>query len=191
MDPLFLEDDDEMAALTFLVMAMGAAETPPNERKDRNRNHERNFNGCLNQINADFFNYDAPSHLRLPEESFRKRFRMSKPLFLKIFNDLIVFDDYFVQKPDAVGKLGAHPEQKIMAALLVLTTGGSFEEMADGVYTRLSDTTIWHSLQHFCDGVIELYGEEYLRSPTQQDIERLEEMNSKRGFPGMFASIDE
>jgi hypothetical protein len=41
-----------------------------------------------------------------------------------------------------------------------------------------------------CAGVVHLYGAEYLRSPTPEDIRRHLEINNKRGFPGMFGSID-
>ncbi|GKB27081.1 ALP1-like protein isoform X1 [Tanacetum coccineum] len=44
---------------------------------------------------------------------------------------------------------------------------------------------------HFCNGVIELYGEEYLRRPTQTDVEKLYAFHeNKHGFPGMIGNID-
>ncbi|CAN6199470.1 unnamed protein product [Urochloa humidicola] len=42
----------------------------------------------------------------------------------------------------------------------------------------------------FVKGVIEVYGEEYLRRPTVQDVERLVQIGEQRGFPGMLGSID-
>ncbi|GJW69631.1 putative nuclease HARBI1 isoform X2 [Tanacetum coccineum] len=44
---------------------------------------------------------------------------------------------------------------------------------------------------HFCNGVIELYGEEYLRRPTQTDVEKLYAFHeNKHGFPGMIGRIE-
>ncbi|GJX51656.1 ALP1-like protein isoform X1 [Tanacetum coccineum] len=43
----------------------------------------------------------------------------------------------------------------------------------------------------FCNGVMELYGEEFLRKPTQTDIKKLYAFHEeKHGFPGMLGNID-
>ncbi|GKB98992.1 ALP1-like protein isoform X1 [Tanacetum coccineum] len=42
-----------------------------------------------------------------------------------------------------------------------------------------------------CTSAIQLYGEEYLRRPTQTDVEKLYAFHeNKHGFPGMIGSID-
>ncbi|KAL6637454.1 hypothetical protein ACP70R_025026 [Stipagrostis hirtigluma subsp. patula] len=48
------------------------------------------------------------------EKFFRRRFRMSKPLFLRIVDAVEAHDDYFRQRANAVGLLGATPLQKMM-----------------------------------------------------------------------------
>lgn len=37
---------------------------------------------------------------------------------------------------------------------------------------------------------VQEFGDEYLRAPTEDDIKAHIEMNAKRGFPGMFGSMD-
>jgi hypothetical protein len=45
-------------------------------------------------------------------------------------------------------------------------------------------------LKLFVEGVIAVFGAEYLRRPTVQDVERLMEIGEHRGFSGMLGSID-
>ncbi|GJR28483.1 WAT1-related protein isoform X1 [Tanacetum coccineum] len=52
-------------------------------------------------------------------------------------------------------------------------------------YLQIGEKTSRDCLMHFCNGVIELYGEEYLRRPTQTDFEKLYAFHEKKhGFPG-------
>ena len=44
--------------------------------------------------------------------------------------------------------------------------------------------------EKFTQGIIHLYGEEYLRRPTPEDLQRLLDIREVRGFPGMIGSID-
>ncbi|KAB1199633.1 hypothetical protein CJ030_MR0G018646 [Morella rubra] len=57
-------------------------------------------------------------------------------------------------------------------------------------YLRISETTAMQSLKLFVKVVISLYSDQYLRSPTTNDIARLLEIGERRGFPGMLGSID-
>ncbi|KAH7859286.1 hypothetical protein Vadar_034131 [Vaccinium darrowii] len=63
-------------------------------RRDRAAANER--------IHSDYFSEDPLFN----EKIFRQRFRMAKPLFERILTQLQQHDDYFVQKPDAVGAAG-------------------------------------------------------------------------------------
>uniref|UniRef100_A0A453AM33 Uncharacterized protein n=1 Tax=Aegilops tauschii subsp. strangulata TaxID=200361 RepID=A0A453AM33_AEGTS len=45
-------------------------------------------------------------------------------------------------------------------------------------------------VKRFAVGVMQVFGQEYLRSPNVKDAARLLEMNKARGFPGMLGSID-
>ena len=63
---------------------------------------------------------------------------------------------------------------------------------ADAVeeYLRLGDTTAISCLEHFVERIINLFGDEYLRRPTSEDLQRLLNVGEIRGFPGMIGIID-
>ena len=86
------------------------------------------------------------------------------------------------------GKKGASESQKVTAALRFLAYGTSPDALDE--YVRMLEVTIAKYLRKFALGVVELYGEKYLRSPTAEDIKYYCEKNGERGFPGMFGSID-
>lgn len=46
------------------------------------------------------------------------------------------------------------------------------------------------AMKNFVKGLQDVFGERYLRRPTMEDTERLLQLGEKRGFPGMFGSID-
>uniref|UniRef100_A0A0D3BI27 TF-B3 domain-containing protein n=1 Tax=Brassica oleracea var. oleracea TaxID=109376 RepID=A0A0D3BI27_BRAOL len=56
--------------------------------------------------------------------------------------------------------------------------------------TRLTNITAPSCLHNFTNGIIQLFGNDYLRRPTPEDLQRLLDIGEKRGFPGMDGSID-
>mgnify|MGYP003702966431 CR=1 FL=1 len=95
---------------------------------------------------------------------------------------------YFVKKQDAAHVVGLSPLQKMTSAMRIL----SYCVAADAVddYIRIGESTAIRSLHQFCNSVIEIFGVEYLRSPTPTDIARLLAIGEVRGFPGMLGSLD-
>ena len=57
-------------------------------------------------------------------------------------------------------------------------------------YVRIGETTALESLKIFFTAVIDVFSEEYLRKPNNEDIARLLAHGKCRGFPGMLGSID-
>ena len=57
-------------------------------------------------------------------------------------------------------------------------------------YIKIGAETARQSLEHFVDGVIEIFGEEYLRRPNVQDMQRILHDGYQHGFPGMMGSVD-
>uniref|UniRef100_A0A0D3CKR9 DDE Tnp4 domain-containing protein n=1 Tax=Brassica oleracea var. oleracea TaxID=109376 RepID=A0A0D3CKR9_BRAOL len=57
-------------------------------------------------------------------------------------------------------------------------------------YVRLGETTARKCLHHFTVGIIHLFGDQYIRRPTPDDLERLLLVGEQRGFSGMIRSID-
>ena len=119
---------------------------------------------------------------------FRRRFRMRRPLFERIVNRLEAEDDYFQQRPDALGKMGASSLQKVTAALRLLAYGGCADQLDEWV--RLGESTIQVCLKRFVAAVLRIFRDEYLRAPTEEDAMRLLNDNAQRGFPGCLGSID-
>jgi hypothetical protein len=57
-------------------------------------------------------------------------------------------------------------------------------------YLKIGKCTALECLNKFAVKVIEVFGGEYLRHPTQEDIEHLLQVNDSHGFPGMLGSIN-
>ncbi|MFS8010699.1 putative harbinger transposase-derived protein [Helianthus anomalus] len=156
-------------------------EAPKNKRgyveRDRRAAHER--------LMKDYFD-EAPT---FSNEVFRRRFPMSKRLFLRIVSDLEANYDYFKQKPDARGYLGFTGIQKCTSALRILAYGNTTD--INDEYLKMAEKTTRDSLEHFCRGIIDVYGARYLRTPTWEDLQKIYEVhNAEHGLPGMIGSID-
>lgn len=163
-------------------------------RKGKKPNVNRDHLGAHQRLIRDFFltpptttddsAQTDPSDSVVPLDSkFHSKFRLSKPLFLKIVQDLTDNDLHFVQRKDAIGNMGHSSYQKVLAAIRQLTHGiGSQEAILDD-YIRMAESTALECLIRFCYNVDELYGTEYLRSPTESDLRRMDETNRRRGFP--------
>ena len=78
--------------------------------------------------------------------------------------------------------------QKMTAALGILAYGVAVDSTDE--YVRIEESIAVESLKKFVKAVVNVFSEEYLRSPNSNDIARLVEVNEKRGFPGMLGSID-
>lgn len=145
---------------------------------------ERPREQASQQLMDDYFSLN----LVYNETQFRRRFRMRRPLFLKIVEALSGWDEYFTLRPDALNRPGFSPIHKCTVAIRQLAYGGSADQLDE--YLKMGESTGVECLKKFVKGIIEVYGEEYLRRPTVQDVERLLEIGERRGFPGMLGSID-
>ncbi|XP_073038239.1 protein ANTAGONIST OF LIKE HETEROCHROMATIN PROTEIN 1-like [Primulina eburnea] len=122
------------------------------------------------------------------ESMFKRRFRMSRQLFLRIMESVQQHDNYSVQKVDALGRPGLSPYQKITAAMRILAYGMAADSTDE--YIKIGESTAIESLKRFCRAVVEVFGDWYLRSPNAEDIERILLIGKQRGFPGMLGSLD-
>ena len=122
------------------------------------------------------------------ETLFRRRFRLSRPLFLRILRTLQQHNNYFVQRRNAANTLGLSGEQKMTAALRMLAYGMSADSIDE--YVRIGESTTIECVKRFCQGVVDIFGPEYLRSPNATGIIRLLRKANQRGFPGMLGSLD-
>ncbi|KAL5548699.1 hypothetical protein UlMin_003930 [Ulmus minor] len=57
-------------------------------------------------------------------------------------------------------------------------------------YIKIGESTAIQSLKKICRAVVEVFSEQYLRSPNANDVARLLHISKRRGFPGMLDSLD-
>ena len=62
---------------------------------------------------------------------------------------------------------------------------GSPANLMDKTY-GMSESTCLETLAEFCNTIVQLYKEEYLCEPNQEDLDRLLRKAEDRGFPGMI-----
>ncbi|GKC12573.1 protein translocase subunit SecA2, chloroplastic isoform X1 [Tanacetum coccineum] len=105
-----------------------------------------------------------------------------RSLFTRIVRDLSDNFPYFQEGCDVVGKTGISALVKCNSAIRLLAYVAVPDSLDE--YLQIDEKTSRDCLMHFCNGVIELYGEEYLRRPTQTDGKTLRFSQEQHGFPG-------
>ncbi|XP_071704411.1 uncharacterized protein [Rutidosis leptorrhynchoides] len=132
-----------------------------------------------------------------PEDYFRRRYRMSRPLFIRICQGIMNYSQepipdyflYFHQKRDTTGLLGFNVFQKCTSTIRQLAYGTAPDAFDE--HLHMGQQTSYDCLNNFCKSVIHLYGSEYMRKPTPQDVARLISAHAElHGFPGMLGSLD-
>jgi hypothetical protein len=113
---------------------------------------------------------------------------MRRSLFVRIWKVVEQHDHYFVQKRNAAGTLGLSSLQKVTAAFRMLSYGVPADATDD--YVRIGESTTIESLRRFVCAVVEVFRDEYLRTPNEDDTTRLLTIGESRGFPSMLGSIN-
>jgi hypothetical protein len=184
------DDEEEEMALTVLIDSLGMVNeiqerrTHGGSRLGKRANIDREREVGHERIMKDYFG-ENPVY---PPHIFRRRFRMQRCLFLRIMHEVCAYDSYFVQKRNAASVLGLSSVQKCTAALRLLAYGTSGNAVDE--YCRLSESTAMEAMRRFVLAIRTCFESRYLKQPTREDIVRQMDINEKRGFPGMFASID-
>ena len=106
---------------------------------------------------GDYFDRTNPVY---PEHLFRRRYRMSRDLFLIIPRGVRDYDPYFQCRPDATGALGFTSYQKCSAAIRMLSYGMAADIFDE--YLRMGESTCLESMHRFCRAVIAVFGEVYV-----------------------------
>ncbi|XP_052621622.1 uncharacterized protein LOC111917420 [Lactuca sativa] len=120
---------------------------------------------------------------------FKRRFRLSTNVFLRIANALESRYKFFQLRYDARGRRGFTTLQKCVAAIRLMAMGESPDTTDD--YMRMSERTARESLYTLSRGVVETFGDVYLRKPSLHDLQELYAAHEEHhGFPGMIGSID-
>jgi hypothetical protein len=76
-----------------------------------------------------------------------------------------------------------------MTAAIRMLAYGTTVDLCDK-YVSIGETTAMKCLKKFVKAVVSNFSEEYLQSPTNNDIARLLALGESRGFLGMLESID-
>ena len=155
-----------------------------NRQKKPRRYIERGREEGHRKLFDDYFS-ENPTY---NEELFRRRFRMRRNLFLRIVDGVTTHDPYFQNKQDATGRQGLSSLQKCTAAIRMLAYGVAADAVDE--YIRIGESTTIECTKRFVSAIIDVFGDEYLRRPNPEDLERLLRKGQQRGFPGMLGSID-
>ena len=106
-----------------------------------------------------------------PESMFRRRFRMSRSLFLRIVEGVTTTDPYFQQRPNVLVELGAFPIQKCTVALRMLAYGTCADAVDE--YIKIGESTARSCLLHFVQAIRQAYTEVYLKRLNVTYLQRL------------------
>jgi hypothetical protein len=107
---------------------------------------------------------------------------------LHIVEKVCTFDPWFIQRRHGVGRLGLSSLQKCTTALRMLAYGVATD--ATDKYCRTGESIAVEAMKRFIVAIKECFVETFLRLPSQEDLQKQIEINTARGFPGMFGSID-
>ncbi|XP_071695416.1 uncharacterized protein [Rutidosis leptorrhynchoides] len=155
------DDEEDLDFLREMTEELDAEEAANDERVRKPRVYLRRDR---EEGGKDLHKHYFQEHPTYLDRWFRRRFRMSRDLFLRIQNDILSYDveplpshfEYFIQKRDVLGRLGFTTEQKITSALRQLAYGTAAD-----------------------------------MKPTSSDIARLYSAHEeKHGIKGMLESID-
>ncbi|XP_037409075.1 uncharacterized protein LOC119271293 [Triticum dicoccoides] len=113
---------------------------------------------------------------------------MRRPLFERIVHALGEWSPEFTQRRDALDREGLSPLQKCTSAIRQLAYGTPADILDE--YLKIAECTSVKCLKLFVQGVIHIFGDEYMRRPNVDDVQRLLDNGESRGFPGMLGSLD-
>jgi hypothetical protein len=115
---------------------------------------------------AEYF-ADDPLHV---DVIFRRHFRMSQKLFLKIVENLREIN-YFKLKRDSIGLPGFSTIEKYTVALRMLPYGMPGDTHDD--YLRMVESTSNDCMCRFCRTIVAIFGNNYLHTPNAEDTFRI------------------
>ncbi|GJY69035.1 ALP1-like protein [Tanacetum coccineum] len=145
------------------------------------------------RLRADYFD----DHCKYPLYYFRRRFRMSRKLFLKNVNGISSYTadplpqhfHFFKSRLDCTGRMSISALMKCTTAIRQMAYGSTPDAFDE--YLQMSEHTARDALFFFNMCIIELYMPKYLRKPTLEDVVKIQQKhNNVQGFPGMLGSID-
>ena len=102
-------------------------------RRGKRANLNRDIRAGAERIYRDYFS----STSTYTAEQFERRYRMPREVFVRLHNAIVAKDEYFCERRDATGKVGASSFQKLTAALRMLAYGASSDSLDEYYSTGL------------------------------------------------------
>uniref|UniRef100_A0A0D3AUS6 Uncharacterized protein n=1 Tax=Brassica oleracea var. oleracea TaxID=109376 RepID=A0A0D3AUS6_BRAOL len=97
-------------------------------------------------------------------------------------------ENLWALKEKDIAEIKKLTKTELLKSLLEKTE--QLSEKEETLKNKIIDEMFEFILKNFVDGVISLFGEDYLRRPTAEDLKRLLDIGEMRGFPGMIGNID-
>lgn len=166
-------------------------------RPGKSANKHRPYEAAHNHYMARYF---WPADVRRPgsqefgpretEETFERRFRMPRLVFNRVFLGVVAESEYIRKglRMDAVGRRGISPLLKTITAMRQIAYAIPSDFCGD--LFDVSESTAAECMSKFCEAVVCHFSAEYLRSPTAEDIARVEGQFRAAGFPGCIGCVD-
>jgi hypothetical protein len=95
---------------------------------------------------------------------------------------------YFQQKLNCAGQIGFSPLHKCTVAMKMLANGGSVDSL--DAHLKMGESIVLETLKKFVTTIISVFGEEWLRPPSEEEVQRILQHNESHGFSSMLGSID-
>ena len=57
-------------------------------------------------------------------------------------------------------------------------------------HLQMGESTVLETLKRFVRTIVNVFGEEWIRPPSEVELQEIRKVNDARGFPGMIGSID-
>jgi hypothetical protein len=193
-----VEDDDEPLLLCIASAALAVAAAVLGEQEDNDEDHmkgprkkrapRRVFDiwGAWDNIKRDYLGERA-----LFDGEFRKSFRLSRSRVEMIIQDLGSSGDPFFQtfRRDKFGRQGPSVEAKVLLPLISIAYGDPPHTFC--AYFQVSTPMARECYKHFLAAIVKLYGDEYLRIPTANDLKSVTTLHKHvHGVEGMIGSLD-
>jgi len=121
-------------------------------------------------IDRDYFCRSSTGTPLFSVQEFKRRCTFTRSVYEKIRNSICASNPFFTQRRDAALRHGATLDQKVVAALLQLSSGVAADQMVS--YVRLHGSTVLPCLKEFARTVVHEFEEEYLPRPTPSEITR-------------------
>lgn len=125
------------------------------------------------------------------ENDFERRLRMPRVLFERICEricDKLIGKRIFIQRRDETGKQRINPRMSIISSLRVLEYDLCLDQVDKICAISASSTRL--NLINLIEAIANELGEEYIRSPIEDYLRRIIQINASKGLPGYIGSWD-